>query len=63
MLALGFSGWAPNQLEQELMTDSWLVAPLNYEIIFDIPPADRWKETAGSIGVDFGRFFCTGGSA
>ena len=63
MLALGFSGWAPNQLEQEMMTDSWLVAPLKYDIIFDIPPADRWKETADTIGVDFGRFFCSGGSA
>jgi putative transcriptional regulator len=63
MLALGFSGWAANQLEQELMTDSWIVAPVKYEIIFDISPTDRWKETAGTIGIDFGRFFCSSGSA
>ncbi len=63
MLALGFSGWAPNQLEEELMTDSWLVAPLNHDIVFEIPAGDRWKETAGSIGVDFDRFYCSSGSA
>ncbi len=63
LLALGFSGWAPNQLEQELMTDSWIVAPLKEDIIFDISPSDRWKETADTIGIDFGRFFCSGGSA
>jgi putative transcriptional regulator len=63
MLALGFAGWASNQLEQELMTDSWIIAPLKEDIIFDVSPADRWKVTAGTIGVDFGRFFCSSGSA
>jgi putative transcriptional regulator len=63
MLALGFSGWAQNQLEEELMTDSWLVAPLNYDIVFALPPEDRWKEAAALIGVDLERFFCSSGSA
>lgn len=63
MLALGFSGWAPNQLEEELMMDSWLVAPLNYDIVFGIPTGDRWREAAALIGVDFERFFCSSGSA
>ncbi len=63
MLALGFSGWAPNQLEDELMTDSWLVAPINYDVVFNIPPKERWKEAAALIGVDFERFYCSSGSA
>ncbi len=63
MLTLGFSGWAPEQLEEELMTDSWLVAPINYDIVFKMPPADRWKEAAALIGVDFERFFFSSGSA
>jgi putative transcriptional regulator len=63
LLALGFSGWAPNQLEEELMTDSWLVAPLNYDIVFEMPPKDRWKEAAALIGVDFERFYCSSGRA
>jgi putative transcriptional regulator len=63
MLALGFSGWAPNQLEEELMADSWLVAPMNYDLLFEMHPQDRWKEAAALIGVDFDRFFCSSGSA
>ena len=63
ILALGFSGWAANQLEDEMMTDSWLVAPVNYEIVFEIPAGDRWKESAELIGVDFDRLYCSSGSA
>ncbi len=63
MLALGFSGWAPEQLEEELIADSWLVAPINRDIVFRMPPADRWREAAALIGVDFERFFFSSGSA
>jgi putative transcriptional regulator len=55
LFALGFAGWAPGQLEYELMTDSWLVAPLDERIIFEIPVSDRWKATADLIGVDLTR--------
>jgi putative transcriptional regulator len=63
MLALGFSGWAPNQLEEELMMDGWLVAPSDHDIIFSTPSEERWKESACLIGVDFERFFFSSGSA
>jgi putative transcriptional regulator len=63
IFALGFAGWTENQLEDELMTDSWLVAPLDHRIIFDLPVADRWKSAAGSIGVDFDRYMMKGGWA
>jgi len=55
LFALGFSGWAPGQLDFELMTDSWLVAPLNEKIIFDVPVNERWKAAADLIGVDLAR--------
>lgn len=55
LFALGFAGWAPGQLEYELMIDSWLVAPMNERIIFDIPVSERWKAAADSIGVDLAR--------
>jgi putative transcriptional regulator len=55
LFAIGFSGWAPGQLEYELMIGSWLVAPMDKKIIFDIPVNERWKATADSIGVDLTR--------
>ncbi len=63
LFALGFSGWAPDQLEEELMADSWLLAPLNHDVVFATAPEDRWKEAAALIGVDFERFFSSSGSA
>jgi putative transcriptional regulator len=57
LFTLGFAGWAPGQLEYELMTDSWLIAPLDKTILFDTPVSERWKAAAGSIGVDMSRVF------
>ena len=57
LFALGYAGWASGQLEYELMTDSWLVAPMNNKILFDIPVTERWKAAADLIGVDLNRFF------
>ena len=61
LFALGFAGWSPGQLEYELMSDSWLVAPADSKIIFDTPVNDRWKASAESIGVDLTRVFCKHG--
>ncbi len=63
LLALGFAGWSPNQLEEEIMTDAWLVSPLDRSVIFSLPAADRWRHAANSIGVDFERFVCRSGRA
>jgi len=63
MLALGFAGWTSNQLEEELMMDAWIVAPLDYNIIFKVPVGDRWKCAAQSIGVDLERFINRSGCA
>jgi putative transcriptional regulator len=57
LFALGYAGWTAGQLEYELMIDSWLVAPMNNKIIFDMPVSERWKAAAESIGVDLARFF------
>lgn len=63
LFALGFAGWAANQLEDELMADSWLIAPVDMDLIFKVPVGDRWKQAASAIGVDLGRFVHRGGEA
>ena len=52
IIALGYAGWAPGQLEQELAANSWLSCPANEQIIFEIPTEDRWQAAADIIGVD-----------
>jgi putative transcriptional regulator len=63
LFALGFAGWSPGQLEQELMADGWLITPADNKIIFDTPASERWKAAAELIGVDLTRFFCKHGIA
>ena len=63
LFTLGFSGWTANQLEEELMMDSWLVAPLDDAILFNSPISERWRMAANSIGVDMERYSSRGGYA
>ncbi len=53
-LLLGYAGWHPGQLELELEENSWLVAPLDPSIVFDVPAEDRWVAALRSIGVEPG---------
>ena len=55
LFTLGFAGWSPGQLDHELMIDSWLVAPMDKRIIFDMPVNERWRAAADSIGIDLTR--------
>lgn len=63
LFTLGFSGWSPNQLEEELMMDGWIIAPLDANIIFRVPVSDRWKSAAESVGIDLDRFINRSGTA
>jgi len=63
IFALGFAGWVADQLENELMMDSWLVAPADHDILFKVPVTEKWKSAAESIGVEFERLIIKGGWA
>ncbi len=54
-LILGYAGWGPGQLEQELMDNSWITAPATNELIFDVPTDQLWRKAAQSIGVDLSK--------
>lgn len=62
-LLLGYSGWYPGQLEQEIEDNSWLVAPFDTSIIFDVPLEDRWQAALQSIGVEPGNLVDLGSGA
>ena len=61
-LLLGYAGWAPGQLEREIEENSWLVAPIDLTILFDVPPDERWSAALRSIGVEPGTLVDTGPS-
>jgi putative transcriptional regulator len=63
IFALGFAGWGANQLEEELMMGSWLVAPADLDVIFHMPVIERWRAAASLIGIDFDRYCDLSGNA
>ncbi len=52
VVAPGCAGWGAGQLEFELGENTWLTAPVDNELLFDLPLERRWQTAAGRIGVD-----------
>jgi len=51
LVLLGYSGWAPSQLEGEIARGAWLPTPLDAGILFDVEPEDRWEKAYALLGL------------
>ncbi|MDG6895000.1 YqgE/AlgH family protein [Volucribacter amazonae] len=51
LVALGCASWSPNQLENEIADDAWLVVPANEHILFDVPYDRRWLAAMQILGI------------
>lgn len=51
LLCLGYAGWGPGQLEEELGANGWLTCPADEAIVFEALDDDKWQAALGSIGV------------
>ncbi len=52
LLALGYAGWAPGQLEQEMSETGWLHCPANPELIFNTDAERKYKRAFETLGID-----------
>jgi putative transcriptional regulator len=52
LLALGYSGWGPGQLEGEIQANGWLTAAANPELVFGVRDTDKWEAALQSINID-----------
>lgn len=52
IITLGYAGWGPGQLEQEMAANTWLNCPAEQQIIFNTPSDQRWQAAANLLGVD-----------
>jgi putative transcriptional regulator len=52
LVALGYAGWGPGQLERELADNAWLSLPAETDILFDIPPERRAHAAASRLGIN-----------
>jgi putative transcriptional regulator len=53
LLALGYAGWGPGQLDSEIQANAWLCVPADEELIFDDQLTDKWERSISKLGVDF----------
>jgi len=51
LLALGYAGWAPGQLEAELLENGWLICDAAPDLVFGALDADKWTAALGSLGI------------
>ena len=47
---VGYSGWSPGQLENEMKTGSWITLPADPSMVFDKDPLRIWADTMRSLG-------------
>lgn len=60
---LGCANWTEDQIEQELLMNTWLTCPSTQQIIFDIPPSERWRSASALLGIDIGTISTIAGHA
>lgn len=49
--ALGYSGWGPGQLDDEIRRNDWLVIPASEQIVYDLPYEERWDAAIRILGI------------
>ncbi len=52
VVTLGYAGWGPGQLEEEIKANSWLTIAADSDIIFNTPIELRWKKATEKLGID-----------
>ena len=63
VLALGYAGWGPGQLEQELRENVWLTCPPDEALLFGDDHDHKWADALAKIGVSAGSLSSLSGSA
>lgn len=61
--ALGYAGWNPGQLEEEITQNAWLIVESDSGIIFDTPIEQRWAAATKHLGIDFNLISTVAGHA
>ena len=63
LLALGYAGWAPGQLENEIQHNGWLHCSADAELIFGQDTDGKYERALKKIGIDLGMLSSEAGHA
>jgi putative transcriptional regulator len=51
LVALGYAGWGPGQLEAEIQANGWLLVAADNSIVFDADDDGKWQRALAKLGV------------
>jgi putative transcriptional regulator len=63
LLALGYAGWSPGQLETEIQSNGWLHCPADPDLIFDEDLENKYSRALKKIGIDLSHLVSDAGHA
>lgn len=63
LLALGYAGWAPGQLESEISNNGWLHVEADHELLFDPTLDGKYERAIAKLGFDPALLSATAGHA
>ena len=52
LLALGYAGWGPGQLDTEMQQNAWLSVPADETIVFDGDHDTKWRRALAKLNID-----------
>ncbi len=52
MLALGYAGWGPGQLDTEMQANGWLHVEADQNLVFDDNLEGKWERAISKLGFD-----------
>lgn len=63
ILALGYAGWSPGQLEREIHANGWLHCPADTDLVFDSDLEGKYDRAMSKIGIDLSHLVSEAGHA
>jgi putative transcriptional regulator len=52
LVSIGYSGWSPGQLEDEISRNGWLTVGADPDILFNLPIEERYTAAMRLLGID-----------
>ena len=51
LMALGYSGWGPGQLDDEIKRNAWINVPADPDLLFSTDFGHKWERALGKLGI------------
>jgi len=52
LVSIGYAGWSPGQLEEEILRNGWLTVGADAHVLFDLPVEERYTAAIKLLGID-----------